>query len=223
MRQTSLPLLGLLLGGVVLLPAGCTAALALASGSVAAASSDCWQPTPSPTPSASGVESNAVEAPVPDRAEWCDAQGVQGANSSWAEVDPATISAPNPAAASAVAAALSAVGRGGRYVAEGNGPVDFDCSGLTSFAWRAADVHLVDYSFTQWRQTQRIPRSALAPGDLVFWFGGDVHHVAIVTAVDAGQVRIAEAANPEDGIRVRTLGGSWDDAYLSGFGRVVSA
>ena len=205
------------------MPAGCTAAVALASGSVAAASSDCWQPTPSPTPSASGLESGAVEAPVPDQAEWCDAQGALGAGSSWVDVDPATISAPNQAAASAVAAALSAVGRGGRYVAEGNGPVDFDCSGLTSFAWRAAGVPLVDYSFTQWRQTQRIPRSALAPGDLVFWFGGDVHHVAIVTAVDGGQVRIAEAANPEDGLRLRTLGGSWDDAYLSGFGRVVAA
>jgi cell wall-associated NlpC family hydrolase len=101
--------------------------------------------------------------------------------------------------------------------------VDFDCSGLTSYAWRAAGVHLVDYSFTQWDQTQRIPRSALAPGDLVFWFGGDVHHVAIVTAVDGGQVTIAEAANPTDGIRTRLLGGGWDDAYLSGFGRVVVA
>ena len=122
-----------------------------------------------------------------------------------------------------VAAALTAVGRGGRYVSEGNGPVDFDCSGLTSYAWRAAGVHLVDYSYTQWNQTQRIPRSALAPGDLVFWFGGDVHHVAIVTAVNGSQVTIAEAANPTDGIRTRLLGGGWDDAYLSGFGRVVVA
>ena len=108
-------------------------------------------------------------------------------------------------------------------MAEGNGPVDFDCSGLTAFAWRAAGVSLVDYSYTQWDQTQRIPRSALAPGDLVFWFGGDVHHVAIVTAVDGAQVTIAEAANPTDGIRTRLLGGSWDEAYLSGLGRVVVA
>jgi cell wall-associated NlpC family hydrolase len=57
-------------------------------------------------------------------------------------------------------------------------------------------VSLVDYSFTQWNQTQRIPRAALAPGDLVFWFGGDVHHVAIVVAVNGSRVQIAEAANP---------------------------
>jgi cell wall-associated NlpC family hydrolase len=139
------------------------------------------------------------------------------------QIDPGAITAPNPAAATAVAAALTAVGRGGRYIAEGNGPIDFDCSGLTAYAWRAAGVHLVDYSYTQWDQTQRIPRTALAPGDLVFWFGGDVHHVAIVTAVDGTQVTIAEAANPTDGIRTRLLGGGWDEAYLSGFGRVAVA
>lgn len=120
----------------------------------------------------------------------------------------------------AVATAIEAVFRGGRYLAEGNGPVDFDCSGLTAFAWRAAGVRLVDYSYTQWNQTARITRAELLPGDLVFWFGGDVHHVAIVIAVDGGQVTIAEAANPTDGVRIRSLGGSWDEAYLSGFGRV---
>lgn len=105
-------------------------------------------------------------------------------------------------------------------MAEGNGPVDFDCSGLTAFAWRQAGVRLEDYSFSQWSQTTRIPRSAAQPGDLVFWFGGGVHHVAIITAVQGDTITIAEAANPDDGLRVRTLGGSWDNAYLSGFGRV---
>lgn len=187
---------------------------------MAAATSDCWQP--SPTPSATPTVADPTGAPPSASAEptWCDDPPPLG---SGIPIDPRTIVAPNPAAATAVAAALTAVGRGGRYVPEGNGPVDFDCSGLTSYAWRAAGVHLVDYSFTQWDQTQRIPRSALAPGDLVFWFGGDVHHVAIVTAVEGAQVTIAEAANPTDGIRTRQLGGGWDDAYLSGFGRVVVA
>ena len=121
----------------------------------------------------------------------------------------------------AVAAALTAVARRGHYVAEGNGPIDFDCSGLTAFAWRASGVTLTDYSYTQWDQTQRIPREALAPGDLIFWFGGDVHHVAIVVAVDGSRVQIAEAANPTDGIRIRDFGNSWDQQYVSGYGRVV--
>ncbi len=121
----------------------------------------------------------------------------------------------------AALAALAAVGRGGHYVAEGNGPVDFDCSGLTAWAWRQVGVSLPDYSYSQWNVTARISREQLQPGDLVFWFGGDVYHVAIVVAVDAGRVRIAEAANPGAGLRVRDLGASWDQAYLSGYGRVT--
>jgi cell wall-associated NlpC family hydrolase len=125
--------------------------------------------------------------------------------------------------AQAALAAVTAVGRGGRYVAEGNGPVDFDCSGLTAWAWRQAGLSLPDYSYSQWDSTMRISRDQLVPGDLVFWFGGDVHHVAIVVAVDAGRVRIAEAANPAAGLRIRNLGDSWDQAYLSGYGRVLRA
>ena len=117
--------------------------------------------------------------------------------------------------------AVVAVGRGGRYVVEGNGPVDFDCSGLTAWAWRQVGVQLPDYSYSQWGATARIGREQLAQGDLVFWFGGHVHHVAIVVAVDGGRVVIAEAANPDAGLRIRDLGGAWDDAYLSGYGRVA--
>lgn len=220
MRRISKPALGLLLAALIFMPAACAATLALASASVTAATSDCWQPTPSPSSTPSGAESPAPQSPEPSEPTWCDPAPTGGG---LPRIDIGQISAPNADAATAVAAALVAVSRGGRYVAEGNGPVDFDCSGLTAFAWRAAGVSLVDYSYAQWDQTQRIPRSALAPGDLVFWFGGDVHHVAIVTAVDGAQVTIAEAANPTDGIRTRLLGGGWDEAYLSGFGRVVAA
>jgi cell wall-associated NlpC family hydrolase len=138
-------------------------------------------------------------------------------------VDPALIPAPDGQAAGAGAAALTAVGRGGRYVAEGNGPVDFDCSGLTSYAWRQAGVTLVDYSYTQRSQTRDIPRTFVQPGELVFWFGGSEYHVAIVTEVNGTQITIAEAANPDAGIRTRVLGGGWDEAYLTGFGQVIRA
>lgn len=137
--------------------------------------------------------------------------------------EPATIPAPDPQAEVAVASALAAIGRGGHYIAEGNGPTDFDCSGLTAWAWRQAGVSLVDYSYTQRNQTRDIPRALVQPGDLVFWFGGAEHHVAIVTAVHNGQITIAEAANPEAGLRTRLLGGGWDNAYLTGFGRVTRA
>ena len=81
-------------------------------------------------------------------------------------------------------------------MAEGNGPIDFDCSGLTAWAWRQAGVTLVDYSYTQREATTAIPRSAAQPGDLVFWFGGDAHHVAIVTAVDGDQITDRRGREP---------------------------
>lgn len=136
-------------------------------------------------------------------------------------VDPRSIPAPDLWAAAAVQSAIDAVGRHGRYIAEGNGPVDFDCSGLTSFAWRAAGVQIVDYSFTQRSQTRRIPRELLAPGDLVFWIGEDAHHFAIVVAVNGAHVQIAEASNPDVGLRIRDFGDSWDQTYVTGYGRVT--
>ena len=198
-RNVALSLIGL---SVLLLPTGCVASLAVAGAAVTATSIS--------TPCANSTTVNPEACPQPV---------VVGA----VLVDPATIPAPDGQAAVAVAAALTAVGRGGRYVAEGNGPVDFDCSGLTSYAWRQAGVSLVDYSYTQRAQTRDIPRSMVQPGDLVFWFGGSEHHVAIVTAVEGSQISIAEAANPEAGIRTRLLGGNWDEAYLTGFGRVFRA
>jgi len=194
-------------GTVLLLaPAGCVATLALGAGSIAAATTD---------PRCLSEETSDPTVCVPS---W--AQADPRANP--VVIDPGGVPAPSLTASAAVEAAVSAVGRGGRYIAEGNGPVDFDCSGLTAFAWRAAGVRLVDYSYSQWEQTRRIPREALAPGDLVFWFGGDVHHVAIVVSVNGARVQIAEAANPDAGLRIRELGDSWDQAYLSGYGRVTA-
>ena len=188
-----------------LAPAGCAMSLALAGGAIAAATTD------------PACLSEATSDPAKCVPDWAGAGSPHGP----VVIDPGRIPAPNTASAVAVNAALQAVGRHGRYIPEGNGPVDFDCSGLTAFAWRAAGVNLVDYSFTQWNETRRIPREALAPGDLVFWFGGDVHHVAIVVAVNGSHVQIAEAANPDAGIRVRDFGDSWDMQYVSGYGRVT--
>lgn len=198
-------IVGLLGVCVLLAPAACVMSLALASASITAASTD---------PACFSEEASAPSKCVPG---WA----ATGSPHAPVVIDPGSIPAPDPASAAAVAAAVEAVGRRGRYIPEGNGPVDFDCSGLTSFAWRAAGVSLADYSFTQWNQTQRIPRAALAPGDLIFWFGGDVHHVAIVVAVNGSRVQIAEAANPDAGVRVRDFGDSWDTQYVSGFGRVT--
>ncbi len=111
-------------------------------------------------------------------------------------------SAPLPVAApsSGVGAVLSA-GRsvfgtryrwGGTSVATG-----FDCSGFTSYAWRAAGVNLPRSSRAQYAGTQRVSLSQLQPGDLVF-YGRPIHHVAIY--IGGGQVM----HSPHTGDVVRT-------------------
>ncbi len=58
------------------------------------------------------------------------------------------------------------------------GPGSFDCSGFTSYAWRAAGVSLPHSSRAQYAATKRVARGDLQPGDLVF-FGNPIHHVGI--------------------------------------------
>ena len=118
-------------------------------------------------------------------------------------------------AAAAVSYALSQVGD--RYVAAAAGPDSFDCSGLTMAAWRQAGVSLPHYSYSQYSGTRRIPLSEAQPGDLVFYFGGGVHHVGMYI----GNGKMVHAANPSSGVLVTDVLGPWYENYFSGVGRVV--
>ena len=115
----------------------------------------------------------------------------------------------------AVQYALAQVGD--RYVAAADGPGSFDCSGLTLAAWRVAGVSLPHYSYSQWDSTRRISRSELRPGDLLFYFGGSAHHVAIYV----GGGMMVSASNPRDGVELIAAWGPWYDTRYSGAGRVV--
>jgi cell wall-associated NlpC family hydrolase len=54
------------------------------------------------------------------------------------------------------------------------GPNAFDCSGFTSFVWRAAGLYLPHSSVAQYNSLPRVSVSSLQPGDIVFsrWNGG---------------------------------------------------
>ncbi len=78
-------------------------------------------------------------------------------------------------AAAAVRYAYSKLGT--PYVWGGNGPYGFDCSGLTSAAWRAAGVSIPRTSYAQWYGLRKVSRSSLRPGDIVVFYGGG--HVGI--------------------------------------------
>lgn len=88
----------------------------------------------------------------------------------------------------AVRYAYGALGK--PYVWAGDGPNGYDCSGLTSAAWRAAGKSLPHNTRMQWGAVTKISRSQLQPGDLVFYSG--LGHVALY--VGGGQVIDAPSA-----------------------------
>jgi len=118
-------------------------------------------------------------------------------------------------AMAAVRYALSQVGD--RYVAAAAGPSAFDCSGLTMMAWRQAGISLPHYSYSQYDRVRKIPLSQAQPGDLVFYFGGSVHHVGLYI----GNGKMVHAANPRSGVLVSNILGPWYNRYFTGIGRVV--
>ncbi len=118
-------------------------------------------------------------------------------------------------AQAAVRYALAQVGE--PYSFSARPPNSWDCSKLTAAAWAQSGVGLTALSYTQWDQTKRVPVSEIQPGDLVFYFGTDVHHVAIYI----GNGKMVSASNPSDGVEITNFLGPWYGERFSGVGRVI--
>lgn len=98
----------------------------------------------------------------------------------------------------AVAFALAQVGDA--YVMGASGPNAYDCSGLTSAAYRSVGVSLPRTSQSQYGVGQAVSLSQLQPGDLVFYYSG-ISHVGMYI----GGGRIVDAANPRAGVRTTSV------------------
>ncbi|MGY1632262.1 C40 family peptidase [Geodermatophilus sp. SYSU D01186] len=101
----------------------------------------------------------------------------------------------SPAAQSAVNTALAQVGDPYRWGA--SGPNAFDCSGLTSFAYRAAGVGLPRTARAQSGAGVAVSRDNLQPGDLLFFYR-PVSHVAMYI----GNGKMVHALRPGQPVRV---------------------
>jgi cell wall-associated NlpC family hydrolase len=118
-----------------------------------------------------------------------------------------------PAVASSKAAAVlryayAQLGKPYRYGAAG--ARTFDCSGLTMRAWAAAGVAISHNAAAQYYATKHVARSALQPGDLVY-FGRPIHHVGIYI----GGGRFIEAPYTGADVRISNLSARHDYAGAS--------
>jgi cell wall-associated NlpC family hydrolase len=90
--------------------------------------------------------------------------------------------------------------RGKPYVWAAGGPNSYDCSGLTSYAFRAAGINLPHSSLSQSRMGQAVSRDQLQPGDLVFFYS-PVSHVGIYI----GNGQMVHAPTSGDVVKVAPL------------------
>ena len=147
-----------------------------------------------------------------DRAAAAEADAAAAAEADAADaaaVDAAAADTVSPAPATPPAAAVAASGRAGAavqyalaqvgdaYAYGAVGESAFDCSGLTMRAWAQAGVSLPHSSSAQMSSGSYVSQSALAPGDLVFYYS-PVSHVGIYI----GNGQIVHAANPSMPVHV---------------------
>ena len=115
-------------------------------------------------------------------------------------LNPQAVAAATPAAVrtSAMQKALGKVGSKYRYGA--SGPNAFDCSGLVSWAFKNSGKSLPRTSKAMSGVGSPVSKSALQPGDLVFFYGGPSH-----VGIYVGNGKIVHASNPRHPVRVADM------------------
>ncbi|CAM2836113.1 C40 family peptidase [Saccharomonospora xinjiangensis] len=99
---------------------------------------------------------------------------------------------------------------GDPYVYGAEGPDQFDCSGLTQYVHARVGIDLPRTSRQQRAALPELPKSAMRPGDLLFFHeGGRVYHVGIF----AGDGRMWAAPEPGDVVRLQNI---WTESFTVG-------
>ena len=98
------------------------------------------------------------------------------------------------------------------YVYAGADPITgFDCSGLTMYVYQQLGIHLLHWTGYQIHEGTPVPRWALAPGDLVFFYdeGGVPGHVGIYI----GNNQFIHAPHTGDVVKISTLDTHYAGVY----------
>jgi peptidoglycan DL-endopeptidase CwlO len=124
---------------------------------------------------------------------------------------------PPGAANDALQAALGR--RGSEYEWGATGPGEFDCSGLTSWAYKQAGVTIPRTSRQQWTAGKPVSVDALQPGDLLFYDDGSgdpatIHHVGMFV----GDGKMVDAPTEGQLVDVRSMR---SDGHFIGARRIV--
>lgn len=129
-----------------------------------------------------------------------------------------TPSAPAPSGSGYSAMISAAQAQLGKpYSLGATGPSAFDCSGFTSYAFRAAGISLPRTSGGQYAAASKVSASQAKPGDLVFFnYGGGIAHVGIY--VGGGQMINAQ----NNGVKYDNITSGYWAKYLVGYGRVAN-
>ncbi|MET0659813.1 MAG: C40 family peptidase [Steroidobacteraceae bacterium] len=102
--------------------------------------------------------------------------------------------------------ALAMIGTPYQY--GGNGPQNFDCSGLVQYIYRGVGIEVPRTAAEQFEATQTVDLAQLRPGDLLFFrIHGRISHVAIY----AGERRFVHAPQTGRTVELRPL----DDPYYA--------
>ncbi|MEV6880281.1 NlpC/P60 family protein [Amycolatopsis sp. NPDC051128] len=118
---------------------------------------------------------------------------------------PTSIKAPTAAAQAAVNAALSKLGS--PYSYGKTGPNQFDCSGLTMWAYGQAGMTIPRTSREQSTFGAAVPRDQLQPGDLVFFYS-PVSHVGMYI----GDGKMVHAPDTGDVVKISPLQSQYSGA-----------
>ncbi len=124
---------------------------------------------------------------------------------------------PNSSAGEAIIMAMAQLGvayqRGGSSLSNG-----FDCSGLTSYVYKKADITLPRTARDQYAFTERVAKANLKPGDLLFFKirSRKIDHVAIYV----GDNTFIHAPRPGERVTYAKLNDSYWRRHYVGAGRV---